>query len=122
MKPIKEYDDIICMTPEERAKVKVDSADLYAAYKDSMSRGLSVIDLNRMVLPESAEEIVAAMRRHGVRQFTISTAQDGLQNLLAELYDKGCDFYGMALVPSGEWTVVGNKREQIMLDAIEMTL
>ena len=121
---IKEYDIIMAMNGEERMEAwpEIDNASLYRAYADSKERGLEVLDVRNVIFAGDAEPMVKAMREHGIRRFTISSEQDGLQNALADFCDCGCAIDGMTVVPSGEWTFVygSNKSVPVLLDAIKM--
>ena len=126
MLEIKEYDDFMAMSKEERVEAwpEIDNHDLYRAYADSKERGLEVLDVRNVILPDRAGELVRSMRGHDIRRFTLSSYQDGLQNLLAELCDSRCSILGMTVVPSGEWTFVHGSSTSVpvMLDAITLLI
>lgn len=129
MKAIKQYDEIIKAFESGERKFnrrEVDNFDLFDAYYKSVHlAGNSIIDFNDVVWEDSIPEIHLAMLKHGVRDFTVSSRQSGIQDIITAFMDcgDGMELVGMTLVRDGLKNIDGSDHRELafMLHIVDVS-
>jgi len=129
MKRIKEYDEIINGFENEGKKFnynEVDNFDLFDAYYRSVHlAGNNILDFHDVIWEDRIPELFAAMLRHGIRDFAVSSQQSGIQDIITEFMDcgDGMELVGMTLVRDGLKNIDGSDHmaKAFMLHIIDLS-
>ena len=91
------------------------------AYKYSMDAGNELPNFAEVIWEKDVEEIVAGMRKYGIKEFTISSPYSGLIGTLAAFEKQGCKMDGLVQIrtPFDEFRTPGEKE---IIPAIKMSI